>query len=246
MVLISKLCAFFTLVFHFNTCMCYVSNWVTYHYILEAFFYTLVASQTTALITCTMTPFSHLSKGQKVQAYCSQWRVNETDFFPPEEIGCQNVVSKVEMFCSFPMSSADAQRFSMEENEYSGQFHHYCPHHIYSNQEALGLTLSKPSESTLLWLCSSMSVVVLRVYLFCNSTVGVSVNRSMCVCVCVCVCVCFRSVGHPHAAAAAAAAASTAGVSDGLSLADSTHQHQHGQKRGLHFFNTEGGISMFL
>src|SRR4029434_2086405 len=26
-----------------------------------------------------MTPFSHLSKGQKVQAYCSQWRVNETD-----------------------------------------------------------------------------------------------------------------------------------------------------------------------
>ncbi|XP_031432323.1 band 4.1-like protein 4B isoform X2 [Clupea harengus] len=45
---------------------------------------------------------------------------------------------------SFPMSSADAQRFSMEENEYSGQFHHYCPHHIYSNQEALGLTLSKP------------------------------------------------------------------------------------------------------
>ncbi|XP_062395365.1 band 4.1-like protein 4B isoform X2 [Sardina pilchardus] len=46
---------------------------------------------------------------------------------------------------SFPMSSADAHRFSLEENEapYSS-IRHYCHHHIYSNQEALGLTLSKP------------------------------------------------------------------------------------------------------
>ncbi|XP_048116193.1 band 4.1-like protein 4B isoform X2 [Alosa alosa] len=47
---------------------------------------------------------------------------------------------------SFPMSSADAHRFSLEENEapYSS-IRHYCHHHLYSNQEALGLTLSKPS-----------------------------------------------------------------------------------------------------
>ncbi|XP_041962965.1 band 4.1-like protein 4B isoform X4 [Alosa sapidissima] len=46
---------------------------------------------------------------------------------------------------SFPMSSADAHRFSLEENEapYSS-IRHYCHHHLYSNQEALGLTLSKP------------------------------------------------------------------------------------------------------
>ncbi|XP_063055946.1 band 4.1-like protein 4B [Engraulis encrasicolus] len=47
---------------------------------------------------------------------------------------------------SFPMSTADAQRFSLEENEapYAGKIRHYCLHHIYSNQEALGLTLTQP------------------------------------------------------------------------------------------------------
>lgn len=75
------------------------------------------------------------------------------------KVGVAEVISHAEMFCSFPMSSADAQRFSMEENEaqYSGKIRHYCPHHIYSNQEMLGLTLSKPSE------CVFMNIFVLYV-----------------------------------------------------------------------------------
>lgn len=61
------------------------------------------------------------------------------------------------LFYSFPLSTADTRRFSVEENEapHSGKIHRCYHHHGYEKQEALCLTTAKPSESKTTWLDKS-------------------------------------------------------------------------------------------
>lgn len=53
------------------------------------------------------------------------------------------------LFYSFPLSTADTRRFSVEENEAPlfGKIHSCYHRHGYEKQEALCLTRAKPSES---------------------------------------------------------------------------------------------------
>jgi len=62
---------------------------------------------------------------------------------------CHIPLYSASLFYSFPLSTADTRRFSVEENEFphSGNIHRCNHRHGYEKQEALCLTTAKPSKS---------------------------------------------------------------------------------------------------